>query len=162
MVVMGRVSAPFGVKGWIKVQPFTAAPANLLSYTVWWLGRDDAWLKYAVSNVQVHGRSVVAQLEGCEDREAAARLRDVQVAIPRDALQRTDTNEFYWADLIGLKVVNNAAQHLGQVVGILETGANDVLVVEGERERLIPFIADVIQQVDLAHGVITVDWGADY
>ena len=162
MVVMGRVSAPFGVKGWIKVQPFTAAPANLLSYTVWWLGRDDAWVKYAVSNVQVHGRSVVAQFEGCEDREAAARFRGMQVAIPRDALPQTDANEFYWADLVGLKVVNGAAQHLGHVVRLLETGANDVLVVEGERERLIPFIADVVKQVDLGSGVITVDWGADY
>ncbi|OGA53291.1 MAG: ribosome maturation factor RimM [Betaproteobacteria bacterium RIFCSPLOWO2_12_FULL_62_58] len=162
MVVMGRVSAPFGVKGWIKVQPFTAAAANLLSYTVWWLGGGGGWLKYAVADVQVHGRSVVAQLEGCEDREAAARFRGMQVAIPRDALPTTDANEFYWADLIGLKVVNSAARDLGQVVRILETGANDVLVVEGERERLIPFIADVIRKVDLAGGVITVDWGADF
>ena len=159
---MGRVSAPFGVKGWIKVQPFTAAAANLVSYTAWWLGRGGGWLKYAVADVQVHGRSVVAQLEGCEDREAAARFRGMQVAIPRDALPTTDTNEFYWADLIGLKVVNSAARDLGQVVRILETGANDVLVVEGERERLIPFIADVIREVDLADGVITVDWDADY
>ena len=159
---MGRVSAPFGVKGWIKVQPFTAATGNLLSYTVWWLGCHDAWLKYAVSNVQVHGRSVVAQLEGCDDREAAARFRGMQVAIPRDVLPKAGTNEFYWADLIGLKVVNSAAQDFGQVVRILETGANDVLVVEGERERLIPFIADVIREVDLAGGVIGVDWSADY
>ena len=159
---MGRVSAPFGVKGWIKVQQFTAAAANLLSYTVWWIGRDGAWMKYAVSNAQVHGRSVVAQLEGCEDREAAARFKGMQVAIPRDVLPQTAANEFYWADLIGLKVVNNAAQDFGQVVGILETGANDVLVVEGERERLIPFIADVVKQVDLGSGVIRVDWGADY
>ena len=159
---MGRVSAPFGVRGWIKVQPFTATAANLVSYTAWWLGRGGGWLKYPVADVQVHGRSVVAQLEGCEDREAAARFRGMQVAIPRDALPTTDANEFYWADLIGLKVVNSAARDLGQVVRILETGANDVLVVEGERERLIPFIADVIREVDLAGGVITVDWGADY
>lgn len=159
---MGRVSAPFGVKGWIKVQPFTAAAANLLPYTVWWLGRNGAWVKCAVSGAQVHGRSVVAQLEGCNDREAAARFRGMQVAVPRDVLPQTDTNEFYWADLIGQKVVNGAAQDFGQVIGILETGANAVLVVAGERERLIPFIAEVIREVDLASGVITVDWGADY
>lgn len=159
---MGRIAAPFGVKGWIKVQPFTAAAANLLSYTVWWLGRDGAWVERVVSDAQVHGRSVVAQLEGCNDREAAARLRGMQVAVSRDMLPQTHANEFYWADLIGQKVVNGAAQDFGQVVGILETGANAVLVVAGERERLIPFIAEVIREVDLAAGVITVDWGADY
>lgn len=159
---MGRVSAPFGVKGWIKVQPFTAAAANLTSCAVWWIGRNGAWFKHSVGNARVHGRSVVAQLEGCDDREAAAQFRGMQVAIPRDVLPRPDTNEFYWADLIGLQVVNSAARDLGQVVRILETGANDVLVVEGGRERLIPFIAEVIREVDLAGRVITVDWDADY
>jgi 16S rRNA processing protein RimM len=162
LVAMGRVSAPFGVKGWIKIQPFTAATANLLAYTVWWLGRDGAWGEYAVGTAQVHGRSVVAQLEGCHDREAAAQFRGMQVAVPREALPQTAIDEFYWADLIGLKVVNSAAQDFGRVVRILETGANAVLVVEGERERLIPFIADVIREVDLAAGVMRLEWGADY
>ncbi len=159
---MGRVSAPFGVKGWIKIQPFTAATANLIAYNVWWLGGNGAWVKHAVGDVQVHGRSIVAQLEGCYDREAAAQFRGMQVAVPRDALPHAAVNEFYWADLIGLKVVNLAAQDFGRVVRILETGANAVLVVEGERERLIPFIADVIREVDLAGGVIRLEWGADY
>ena len=159
---MGRVAAPFGVKGWIKVQPFTAATANLLAYNAWWLGRNGEWVKYAVGNAQVHGRSVVAQLQGCHDREAAAQFRGMQVAVPRDALPATDLNEYYWADLIGLKVVNSAAQDFGRVARILETGANAVLVVAGERERLIPFIADVIREVDLAGGVIRLEWDADY
>ncbi len=159
---MGRIVAPFGVKGWIKVQPFTATAENLLAYTAWWLDHDDNWREYQVTGSKVQGRAVVAKLEGCDDRNAAALFRSKQVAVPRDAFPNTAANEFYWTDLIGLNVVNNAAQDFGRVVRMLQTGANDVLVVHGERERLIPFIADVIRQVDLAGGVIRVDWGADY
>ena len=159
---MGRVSAPFGVTGWIKVQPFTAAAENLLAYAAWWLGRNDNWREYRVAGSKVQGRAVVAKLEGCDDRDAAALFRSKEVAVSREALPNTAANEFYWTDLIGLNVVNNAAQDFGRVVRMLETGANDVLVVHGERERLIPFIAEVVTQVDLAGGVIRVDWGADY
>jgi 16S rRNA processing protein RimM len=104
----------------------------------------------------------VAQLLGCEDRDAATALRGKEVAVPRAALPAAKENEFYWADLFGLKVVNVVGEELGVVVRIFETGANDVLVVRGERERLIPFVAAVIQKVDLASGIIRVDWGADY
>ena len=82
--------------------------------------------------------------------------------MPRAALPQTQSGEYYWADLIGLAVVNASAQPLGRITGILQTGANDVLVVGGERERLVPFIAEVIRDVDLAAGVVRVDWGVDY
>jgi 16S rRNA processing protein RimM len=111
---------------------------------------------------RVHGAAVVAQLLGCEDRDAATALRGNEVAVLRAALPATEENEFYWTDLFGLKVVNVLGQDLGVVARIFETGANDVLVVQGERERLIPFVAAVIQKVDLASGIIRVDWGADY
>jgi 16S rRNA processing protein RimM len=110
----------------------------------------------------VQGRAVVARLEGCADRDAAAALRGRTVAVPRAALPGTKSGEYYWADLIGLAVVNESAQALGRITGILQTGANDVLVVAGERERLIPFIAEVIREVDLGAGVMRVEWGADY
>lgn len=159
---MGRISAPFGIKGWLKIQPFTSETDCLPELDTWWLGRDGDWRQYRVEEAQAQGRGVVAKLEGCEDRETALRFRGKQVAVTRDVLPRPAANEFYWADLIGLRVVNSAAQDFGEVTRILETGANDVLVVQGERERLIPFIADVIQAVDLAAGEIRVDWGADY
>jgi 16S rRNA processing protein RimM len=82
--------------------------------------------------------------------------------VPREALPRARSGEYYWADLIGLAVVNESAQALGRITSILQTGANDVLVVGGERERLIPFIAEVIRDVDLAAGVVRVEWSADY
>ena len=159
---MGRIAAPFGVKGWIRVQPDTAADRNLLEYKAWWVGRDGDWREHAVAEAKVHGRSVVARLAGCEDRDAAAALGGGLVAVAREALPRTQSGEYYWVDLVGLKVLNMAAQDLGRVERILRTGANDVLVVQGERERLIPFIAQVIREVDQDAGVIRVDWGADY
>ena len=159
---MGRISAPFGVKGWVKVRPHTAATHNLLAYRTWWVGREGGWREIAVGEARVHGRTVVARLEGCDDRDAAAALRGISVAVPRAALPRTQSGEYYWADLIGLAVVNGSAQALGRITGVLQTGANDVLVVAGERERLIPFIAEVIRDVDLAAGVMRVEWDADY
>ena len=159
---MGRISAPFGVKGWAKIQPNTAAARNLLDYGTWWVGRDGDWREIAVAEARVQGRAVVARLEGCDDREAAAALQGKSIAVPRAALPRTQSGEYYWADLIGLEVWNTAGQDLGRVTGILPTGANDVLMVAGSRERLVPFIADVIREVNLAAGVIRVEWGADY
>jgi len=161
-MTMGRISAPFGVKGWVKVQPNTAEPRNLLDYKTWWVEYDGDWREIAVAEARVHGRVVVAKLEGCEDRDAAAALRGKLVAVPRAALPGTKRGEYYWADLIGLAVVNGAGQALGRVTGVLQTGSNDVLVVAGERERLIPFIEDVIRDVDVTAGTMRVEWGADY
>ena len=159
---MGRIAAPFGVKGWVRIQPNTAAPANLLAYKTWWVGTDGDWRETAVAEAKVQGRAVVARLEGCDGRDGAATLRGRTVAVPRAALPATRNGEYYWADLVGLQVTNTAGQALGQVTSIMQTGANDVLVVTGERERLIPFIAEVIREVDIAGGVMRVEWGADY
>ena len=159
---MGRISAPYGIKGWVRIQPNTAAPRNLLSYRSWWVGSDGDWREAAVAEAKVHDRAVVARLEGCGDRDAAAALRGKWVAVPRAALPAARDGEYYWADLIGLRVANTAGQELGRVAGMLQTGANDVLVVAGERERLIPFIAEVIREVDPAGGFVRVEWGADY
>lgn len=161
---MGRVSAPFGVKGWIKVQPFTSEVDSLTSYKKWWLDIDGDWQEHAVESAQAQGRTIVAKLEACDDRNLAVMYRGKQVAVPREALPKAAANEFYWADLVGLRVINDEARDFGAVIRILETGANDVLVVQGDggQERLIPFIADAIRKVDLAAGVIRVNWGLDY
>jgi 16S rRNA processing protein RimM len=166
LVAMGRTNAPFGVKGWIRIYPSTADADSLAGYGSWWLGRGEGWQEYRVEQAKVHGGALVAKLQGVEDREAAVALKGMDVAVPRDAFPQPSANEYYWADLLGMAVVNREAVGFGSVAGILETGANDVLVVqeEGEagRERLIPFIADVVLEVDVASRIIRVDWGADY
>lgn len=159
---MGRIAAPFGVKGWVKVQPETEGPGSLLAYKTWWLRRDGDWHEAAVAEAKVQGAMLAARLEGYVDRDAAAALRGASVAVPRSQLPKAGSGEYYWADLLGLRVVNAESQELGRIEQILQTGANDVLVVRGDRERLVPFIADVIREVDTPAGVVRVEWGADY
>ena len=171
LVTMGRIVAPYGIKGWIKIQPFTQQQQGLLDYPQWQVGQDGAWQLRTVEEAKVHGATVVAKLEGVADREQAAALQGMRIAVSRDDFPAPATNEFYWSDLVGLKVVNAAGVVLGSVTRVFETGANDVLVVEdnvanavaaNQHERLLPFIATVIRQVDIAGGTITVDWDADF
>jgi 16S rRNA processing protein RimM len=160
---MGRVTVPFGVRGWVKIHTLAADPESLCDYPVWRLGRNGSWREVRVLSSRLQGNVLVAQLDGVVDREAAAALRGSDVAVPRSELPAAEEGEFYWADLIGLKVVNAARYDFGRVERILQTGANDVLVVKGgERETLIPFIAGVIKAVRVAAGEIEVDWGEDY
>jgi 16S rRNA processing protein RimM len=160
---MGRITAPFGVKGWLKIRPETSEAAGLLAYPRWWLGNGAGWQEYEVVEGRVQaGGVVVARLAGCDDRDTAARLRGSEIAVLRSELPPAKPGEYYLADLIGLDVVNGESQELGSIVGILTTGANDVLVVQGGRERLIPFIAGVIREVDPDGGVVRVDWSAEY
>jgi 16S rRNA processing protein RimM len=168
MVVMGRVAGPYAVSGWIKVFPYTEYVDGLLDYPEWWLGSDGGeWHKFKVIEGEVHGGVLVASLERCADRDAAARLKGLKIAVPRGllpALPESGEEGYYWSDLIGLAVINLQGEVLGTVTGLLETGANDVLQVQipGETERLIPFIDQVILKVDLEADRITVDWGLDY
>ena len=159
---MGRITGAFGIKGWVKVHPFTETPDSLAGYRDWWVESDGGWEQRRIEEAEVHGEAVAVRFAGCTDRDAAALYRGREVAVPRDEFPAAETNEFYWADLIGLGVVNKQGEALGTVSRVFETGANDVLVVEGDRERLIPFIEDVVLEVDLAGRTIRVDWGADY
>lgn len=159
---MGRIVGAFGVKGWIRLQPITDEPASLLDYVSWWIEDEGGWKASKIEKSQLHGQEVVAKLAGCDDRDAAAHYRGRNIAIARSDFPAAGENEFYWADLVGLKVVNREGVDFGTISRIFETGANDVLVVEGDRERLIPFTEHVVHEVDLAGRVIRIDWGADY
>lgn len=159
---MGRIVAPFGVRGWIKVRPQTESADGLLAYRTWWLAAQDEWRAHRLLEGRVQGTDLVARLEGIEDRDRAAQLRGSQIAVPRSELPPAPEGEYYWSDLIGLSVVNREGVQLGRVAEIFATGANDVLVVRGERERLIPFIGPVVVEVNIEASVLTLDWGADY
>jgi 16S rRNA processing protein RimM len=159
---MGRVAAPYAVRGWIKVQTFTQHLDSLLDYPVWHLGKAGKWQAHTVLEARVHGSSVIAQLEGIDDRNAAEAATGMEIAVEREELPPAEENEFYWDDLVGLTVVNTQGETLGKVTGLLETGAHDVLKVSGEKERLIPFVQAIAREVDLEAGRIVVDWGSDW
>lgn len=158
-VAVGRISGVYGVKGWVKIYSYTDPRDNILQYTPWLLKRPDGWQAVEVVDGRAHGKGVVARLEGCEDRDAAARWIDTEIAILRSQLPEPEAGEYYWNDLIGLRVLTLSGEDLGRVDHLLETGANDVLVVQGDRERLIPYIpGDVVTAVDLDAGELRVDW----
>jgi 16S rRNA processing protein RimM len=163
LVIMGRVAAPYAVRGWVKLQTFTEHLDNLLDYPVWHVGKGGNWRAYEVVEAKVHSNHLIAQLDGVDDRNAAEALQGYEVAVVRQELPAAGENEYYWDDLIGLEVVNLAGESLGKVAGLLESGAHDILkVVAGEQERLIPFTDPIVRGVDAEAGRILVDWGKDW
>lgn len=162
MVIMGRIVAPYGIYGWLKIQPDTEMLDGLLDYPDWWLGREGQWQKYEVETARVHSNTLLVKLKGVTDRDAAFALKGRQVAVPREQLPEPEENAYYWSDLIGLQVKNLQDVDLGKVAELFETGANDVMLVKGERERLLPFIAQVVLDVNLDAGTMLVDWDAEF
>lgn len=159
---MGRIAAPFGVKGWVKVQPYSEDPSALMDFESWRVGRGEQHTHYTVEAVQDHGTALVAKLGGIDDRDAAYALRGQEVAVAKRDLPPPEENAFYWSDLIGLTVINREGVELGKVASLMETGAHDVLVVKGQREHLIPFVAAFVGIVDQDEGTVEVDWGEDW
>jgi 16S rRNA processing protein RimM len=160
-VVLGRIAGVYGVKGWVKVVSETDPPANILGYAPWRLSQGDRQWEVELEG-RPHGKGVIAHLRGCDDRDQAARLVGATIAVDRERLPPAAEGEYYWTDLEGLRVRNLQGIELGCVDHLFETGANDVMVVRGERERLLPFIDSVILRVDLPGGLISVDWDADF
>lgn len=161
-MVLGRVSGLFGVRGWVRIFSHTEPREAILDYRRWYLQKGGDWQEKKVAEGQRHGKSVIARLENVDDRDAAAVLIGSNIAVPRSDLPEPGDGTYYWADLVGLRVVNCDGAELGKVAYVMETGANDVLVTGGDRERLIPFVADkVILGVDFDKGVINVDWEWD-
>ncbi len=166
MVVLGKVTDPYGVHGWVRIHPFGDDPAAWARMPVWWLGSEGLanWREAKPKTCRPHGEGLICQFEGIEDRTAAEALKGMLVGAPREALPATAENEFYWADLIGLEVANGAGEVLGCVEGLIETGAHTVLrlVSKEGKERLLPFVASVVLAVEQDNGLIRVDWGTDW
>jgi len=161
-VILGRISGLFGVRGWVKVYSYTDPREAVLNYDSWLLSGKNGWQAAKVAEGQRHGKTVIVRLEGYDDRDQAAALIGTEIGIPREALPELGGESFYWSDLEGLRVVHRDGTELGRVDHLLETGANDVMVVRGDQERLIPFVVgQVVLDVDLSQGVIEVDWEWD-
>ncbi len=162
MAVIGCITAPFGVKGWIKIHPYTETIEGLTCYDAWCLGKEDEWRETAVIQTRPQGKTLVAKLQGCDDRAAAQLLKNLYIAVERSHLPAAKEGQYYWVDLIGLEVISLNGETLGVVHELFATGANDILRVQGDRERLIPFIPQVVRAVSLDSAEIQVDWELDY
>jgi 16S rRNA processing protein RimM len=169
IVVMAQVLAPYGVRGWVRLRPFTDEPDALLHHRDWWVKSAGmrTWQMISPRGGKVHSGALLAQLDGVETREAAMTLRGAQIGLPRSRLPAPEGGEIYWADLVGLEVVNREGVGLGRVAAVEEYGAHPVLRVAcdvpGRRgDRLIPYVAAHVDGVDLAAQRIEVDWQPEY
>lgn len=176
-VVVAAVTTAFGVKGWVKLLSFTEPPEHLFEYDPIWVKVQGRWQKHSFDAWRPHGQIWVARLSGVEDRDAALALRKAEIAVDASQLAGLDDGEYYWRDLIGCRVVNLQNEDLGVVVRLMETGANDVLVLRVDaqavairnargqlvRERLVPYApGQVIHDIDLSRKQIVVDWPSDF
>ena len=141
---------------------YTQPREAILDYRHWLLRQDGTWRSAELAEGKKHGKGIIVRLAGIDDRDQAAGLIDCDIAVERDAMPEAEEGSFYWTDLEGLRIVRSDGTELGQVAYLMETGANDVMVTTGKPERLIPFImGEVVVDVDLAEGLITVDWELD-
>lgn len=162
-IVIGKIGGLFGIKGWVKLLSFTEPRDKIVDYRTWQLKLSDGWREWKVAEGHAHGKGVIARLEGITDPDQAAQVLGAEIAVLRKQLSKTRPGQYYWMDLVGLDVQLEGGRSLGAVEGLMATGSNDVLVVKGERERLIPFIhGQVIKHVDLDKRVIQVDWDPDF
>jgi len=171
-VVVGKIATAWGVRGWVKLIPFTEDPEQLLAYPRLFLQQGGRWQPLEFAESRVQGAGLVARIDGCTDRDQALMYRNCLIAIDPADMPALAEDEFYWHQLVGLKVftvVQGKPVLLGQVDHLLETGANDVLVVKpcdgslDRQERLIPWLpGQYIGKVDLEAGEIEVDWDPDF
>ncbi|QMT31374.1 ribosome maturation factor RimM [Alysiella filiformis] len=162
-VAMGYIKGAFGVKGWLKVQPSTEYTDSLLDYPQWRLSKGKDVQMVEIEAGKAAGDELQVKFSHVNDRDVAALLRGYTIEIPRESFAETEEDEYYWADLVGMNVINREQIALGEVVKLMETGAHDVLVVRGEHgEKLIPFVSQYIDEVQKAQKIIIADWGLDY
>ncbi|KAE8175583.1 ribosome maturation factor RimM [Photobacterium carnosum] len=169
-IIVGKLGATYGIKGWLKVFSYTEESESIFSYTPWMIKIKGEWTEIHVESWKRHGQGLVAKLEGMDIREDAQVFTNAEVAVLADQLPVLSDEEFYWRELFGMTVVTTKGYDLGKVTDILETGANDVLVVKanlkdafGQKERLIPFLDEqVIKLIDRTAQRIEVDWDPEF
>ncbi|MGB1201571.1 MAG: ribosome maturation factor RimM [Cognaticolwellia aestuarii] len=165
-VTLGKVGAVYGIKGWLKIHSFTDDQEAILDYFPWSLKLGNKIQSVEITDWRKHNNGIVVKVAGIDDRDIAQKLVGSEIFVSEDALSDLPEGEFYWRDLIGMTVVTDKGYDLGQVSDIMETGANDVLVVKanlkdgfGKKERLIPYLMDqVILSISTENKQICVDW----
>lgn len=162
VICVGHVLGAQGIKGWIRVFSNTSPRENIVSYSPWLVEQGDE-LKAVKVKGRLQGKNVIAKLEGVDDRTRAESLIGCRLFIDPRQLPGLEAGEYYWSDLIGLEVETLEAEPLGVVTAMMETGADDVMVLKGDRERLIPFVMDeIVREVDLGKRRLVVDWSPEY
>lgn len=162
-LIVGSLGSSFGIKGWSKVQSFTEPEENILTYKKLYFLINGKWQTTTIEESKCHGTHILMKLQGCDNPEMAKTYTGTKIAITRDQLVSPKKDEYYWVDLEGCEVFTTKGYLLGRVDYLLDTGANDILVIQGERERLVPFILHrYVTDVDIKNKKITVDWDPEF
>lgn len=160
---MGRLSAPYGIKGWIRLQSYASSPTSLSNHSIWWANVNSHWVALELSSVRAHQNDLVAKFIGFDDRDQIAKLKGAEFGVERHLLPALEHGEHYWHELVGFAVINTSGESLGVIDHLFDSGAQPVVVaVDAERERLIPWIDHIVKRVDPDSRILTVDWGLDY
>ena len=162
-MIIGTIGAPYGVKGWVKINSYTDEKAGIFGYVPWIIGTDKT---YQVAEWRTHSKTLVAKLTGIDSRDDAESIKNLDISIEAAQLPELSDDEFYWRDLVGMQVVTDKGYSLGKIKEIFATGANDVMLIKantndafGQKERMLPILFDqVIKQIDKTSATITVDW----
>ena len=162
-VIVGRMGSTYGVKGWIKIHSYTDPVESLLDYRPWYINRTGQWQEISMTEGKVHGRGIIAHMEGVDVKEDAKYFAGVEVAVHRDQLPPLETGEFYLDDLPGLNVITIQGNLLGEVQQVLETGASEVLVINGQKQHMVPLVLDrYVKKIDFKQKLVTVDWDPEF
>ena len=161
LVSMGKIVSAFGIHGWVKIKT-SADPYNLQKYNALHVLINNQVRMLKIENFSAHGDVLHTKFIGVNDRDQALALKGAVVSVSRDDFPVLAADVYYWTDLIGLKVINQQQELIGTVDNLMDTGANSVLVIKGERQHLIPFVANYVIDVDMQNKCIIVDWGLDY
>ncbi len=169
-LVVGKIGAPYGVKGWARITAYTDTPEGIFDYAPWLISQDGKQVEVQVEQWRQQSKGLVAKLAGIEDRDQVDRLKNLEISIRNEQLPELEAGEFYWRELVGMQVVTEKGYNLGVVRELFETGSNDVMIVQAnlkdafaKKERMIPYLPEqVIKQVDRAARTIKVDWEPDF
>ena len=163
IIVMAKLSSPYGVKGWVKIFSFTEKLDSLLAYKKFFLSKDQKnWLEKEVKEIKLHGKSIIVKFLEIDSRSEAENLKNYLIGVSKDLLPKLNKGQYYWNELIGFEVLNLKNISFGNVDTFIETGANDVIVVRGDKERLIPYTSNTVLKVDTGGEKIIVDWDEEF
>jgi 16S rRNA processing protein RimM len=162
-VVMGKVVGSHGIKGWLKIQPFTEDINTLGKFSSWFLSKNESeWKEFKIESSLIKGRTLLSKIENVNDRNEADKFKSFLIGINKIDLPVLEKGKYYWSDLISLEVINEVGFNFGVIDSIMETGSNDVLVIKGEKETLIPYLDNVILKIDLEKKNVLVDWDENF
>ncbi|CAC9949792.1 16S rRNA processing protein RimM [uncultured Gammaproteobacteria bacterium] len=161
-LLVGQINGLFGVQGWVKLFSHTNPRKNILTYQPWHIEVDGKWTTLEIVKGRVQGKTIVAQLKGVDDREVARVYIGIDIYIERSQLAKLPKGEYYWDELTGLEVVNTAGVELGKISYMVDTGSNNVMVINGKKEHWVPYIEPFLINIDMNTRKVLVDWDEDF